>query len=141
MAEMAKTVGGGDGEEAEMMKRAADMLSENPELGAQMSNMMKNMPPDQLQKMMEMSANMRRGGGGGMGPPGGGGAPDADAMEAMMNDPEMMKAAEDMMRNMTPETLSSMAKASGIDLPEDKAEMIGKFMWVVPYLMKAMRGF
>lgn len=139
MAEMARNVHGGNTEEAEMMKKAADMLSENPDMATHMSNMMKNMPPDQLQKMMEMSANMRKGGGGmdgasGAGPP----ANSADAMEAMMNDPDMLKCAEDMMKNMSPETLSSMAKASGIDLDEDKARMLGKFM---PYMVKLVRCF
>merc|ERR1719238_1165043 len=67
--------------------------------------------------------------------------PDAAAMDDMMNNPEMMKAAEDMMKNMSPETLSAMAKSQGIDLDENKAAMIGKLMPYAPYLMKAYRGF
>lgn len=150
VAEMAKNMAPEDapeGSEADMMRKAAEQLSANPELGKQMSQMMQNMPPEQLQKMMEMSQNMRGGGGGGGGSSRPSGAPSAlgpegmngDAMEQMMNDPQMMKAAEEMMSSMTPETLAGMAKASGIDIDEDKAKMIAKFMPLLPYAMKCMR--
>merc|ERR1711971_183184 len=135
--------------EAEMMRKAAESFSANPELGQQMSNMIKNMPPEQLQKMMEMSSRMKGGrktdstGGGGGG--GGGGSADgpagmdAGSMDAFMNDPDMMKAAEDMMANMSPETLMAMASSQGIELDEGKAKMIGKLMPFLPYVMKGMR--
>lgn len=45
-----------------------------------MTNMMKNMPPEQMQKMMEMSMKMKSGGS------------DAKDPSEMLNDPEMMKA-------------------------------------------------
>merc|ERR1712032_461633 len=78
-----------------------------------------------------------RGAGGGM--PGGGagegGMPDPSAM---MSDPDMMKATEDMMKNMSPEMLASMAKASGMDISEDKAKMVARFL---PYMLKLLRVF
>ena len=45
-----------------------------------MTNMMKNIPPEQMQKMMEMSMKMKSSGG------------DPKDPSEMMNDPEMMKA-------------------------------------------------
>lgn len=134
VAEMAKNQGGDD-EQSQMMRQAAEQLQANPELGKQMSDMMKNMGPEQMQKMMEMSSKMK-GGKGGPGGPGGGG----DPME-MMNDPDMMKAAEDMMKSMSPEMLTSMAKQSGIDMDEGKAKMLTKLMPLIPYVMKCMRAF
>merc|ERR1719230_1138296 len=92
---------------------------------------------------MNMSRSM--GGAGGM-PGMGGGMPGMDAMagkggmdpSAMMNDPDMLKATEQMMKNMSPEMLASMAKASGMDLSEDKAKLVAKFL---PWLMRLMRWF
>jgi len=142
-AQMAASQEGADPEQADMMRQAAEQIQQNPELGKQMSDMMKNMPPEQMQKMMEMSAGMKgrgkggqAGGAGGM--PGPGGMPDADAF---MNDPDMMKAAEDMMKSMSPEMMQSMAKASGIDMDDNKAAMLGKFMPYMPYVLKCMRAF
>merc|ERR1719491_1731322 len=144
VAEMARHQEGVDPEQAAMMRQAAEQIQQNPELGKQMSEMVKNMDPEQMQKMMAMSANMRggmsQGSDGPGGSPGGmpGGMPDA---EQFLNDPQMMKAAEDMMKNMSPETLSAMAKSSGIDLDENKAKMIGKMMPYMPYVLKCMRAF
>jgi len=150
VAEMAKNVStedvGGDPEQAEMMRKAAEQLQANPELGKQMSDMMKNMPPDQLQKMMELSQSMRKGksegsassdsssGLGGLGA-------SSDAYESLMSDPKMMKAAEEMMKSMSPETLASMARSSGMDIDENKAKMLGKLMPFIPWVLKAMRAF
>lgn len=136
-------------EEADMMRRAADQLAADPNLAKQMSSMMKNMPSEQLQKMMELSSQMRggAGGAGGMGSMAdmmqglsgeAGGADQKAAMSAMMSDPDMMKATEEAMKNMSPEMLASMAKASGLDLDEGKAKMIARFL---PWLMKGMRLF
>jgi len=141
VAEMAKHQGGEDGEQAEMMAKAAEQISSNPELGKQMSNMLKNMPPDQMQKMMEMSAKMR---GGGMGQNSGGDSGDdsADMMNPeaasdFMSNPDMMKMAEEMMSNMSPEALAGMAQSSGLD--EGKAQMLSKMMPYMKYVMRCMR--
>jgi len=127
--------------EADMMKKAAEQMASNPDMMKQVSDMMKNMDPAQMESMMKMSAGMRGGGGmpGMPGMPGGadgeGGMPDASAF---LNNPEMMKATEDMMKNMSPEMLSSMAKASGVDLSEDKAKMVARFL---PYMLKLFKVF
>jgi len=131
MAEMAKSSGAA-GPEADMMSKMAEMMSSNPEMGKMMSNMMKGMDPDAMQKMMEMRQN---GGGQGMGEGTG------DPMADMMNSPDMMKAAEDMMKNMSPEMLTSMAKSSGMDLDEGQAKMLTRLMPLMPYAMKAYRAF
>merc|ERR1712050_535376 len=55
---------------------------------------------------------------------------------SILNDPDMMKATEDMMKSMSPETLASMARASGMDISEDKAKMVARLL---PWLMKLMR--
>eukprot|EP00490_Sorites_sp_Unknown_P030380 CAMPEP_0114685044 /NCGR_PEP_ID=MMETSP0191-20121206/59940_1 /TAXON_ID=126664 /ORGANISM="Sorites sp." /LENGTH=171 /DNA_ID=CAMNT_0001968845 /DNA_START=171 /DNA_END=686 /DNA_ORIENTATION=+ len=120
--EMMKTAmaAAGSGPEAEMMKK----MTENPEMMDAMTNMMKNIPPDQMQKMMEMSMKMKQGGG------------DPKDASQMLNDPEMMKAAEEMMKNMSPEALQSMAKSAGIEVSESHAKMMSK---VMPYLMKCLK--
>jgi tetratricopeptide (TPR) repeat protein len=142
MAAMAQNQENVDPEQAAMMKNVSEQLEKNPELGKQMSEMMKNMPPEQMQKMMEMSSKMK--GGGLQRSKSEGGMPenmDADSLSGFMDDPAMMKAAEDMMKNMSPEMLASMAKSSGVDLDENKAAMLGKMMPYMPYLMRCMRAF
>lgn len=134
MAEMAKAMGGG-GEEAEMMQKMADMMASNPEMGKTMSEMMKNIDPEQMQKMMDQGMRRR---GQGSSSSSDAGPPD---MSDMLNNPEMMKAAEEMMKNMSPEMLTSMAKSSGLDINEDQAKMMTKLMPFIPYAMKAWRCF
>merc|ERR1712226_988951 len=95
--------------------------------------MMKNMTPEQMESMMNLSSQMRGGGGPAAAMRGGGEAMDPSTM---MGDPDMMKAAEQMMSSMSPEMMASMAKASGVDISEDKAKMAVKFL---PYLMRLMR--
>jgi len=147
VAEMAKHQEGVDPEQAAMMRQAAEQIQQNPELGKQMSEMMKNMDPEQMQKMMEMSQGMRGGGGGGggggMGQGGGAGGPPGAPpdMDSFLNDPKMMEAAESMMKSMSPEMMQSMAKSSGIDMDDGKAAMLGKMMPYMPYLLKCMRAF
>jgi len=123
-------------EEADMMRKAAEQMASNPDLTKQMSEMMKNMPPEQLEQMMNFSSRMRGGGAGGPGGPAG--MPDMAGMDpsAMFNDPDMLKATEAMMKSMSPETLASMAKASGLDLSEDKAKMVARFL---PWILKLMQ--
>lgn len=119
-------------EEADMMRKAAEQMASNPDLTKQISEMMKNMPPEQLQSMMDLSARMRGGTAGGM--------PSSAGMDpsSFMSDPDMMKATEEMMKGMPPETLASMARASGLDISDDKAKIIARFL---PWMMKLMRWF
>jgi len=123
-------------EQADMMRMAAEQMAADPSLTQQLSTMMKNMPPEQVQEMMELSSKMRSGGASG----GGSGIPNVGNMDAsaMMSDPDMLKATEQMIKNISPETLASMARASGMELSEDKAKMVAKFL---PFLMKLMRWF
>lgn len=128
-------------EQADMMRQAAEQMAADPNLTKQMSEMMKNMSPKQMEEIMSLSGSMKGAGGGMPGMPGmPGGMPSAAGMDptAMMNDPDMVKAAEQMMQNLSPETLASMARASGVDMSEDKAKMVAKYL---PYLMKLMRAF
>lgn len=115
-----ESMGKSDGPEADMMKK----MTENPEMMKSMTDMMKNIPPDQMQKMMEMSMKAK--------------GSDGKARDPsdMMNDPDMMKAAEDMMKNISPEMLQNMAKASGMEVSDSQAKMISRFM---PYVMKLMK--
>merc|ERR1712129_469479 len=91
---------------------------------------------------MDMSSQMR----GGMGPggipgdgPGGGGlGPGGMDPTALMSDPDMLKMTEQMIGNMSPEAMASMARASGLALSEDKARLVARML---PYLMKLMRWF
>jgi len=125
----------GSPEEADMMQKTVQQLQSNPDMMDMMTKMMQNMDPKQMEDMMNMSSKFRGGGGGGSG----GGNPNAPMdPSAMMNDPDMMKAAESMMASMSPEMLSSMAKASGVDLSEDKAKLVAKFL---PWIMRLMRLF
>merc|ERR1711920_1646 len=87
--------------------------------------------------MMQMSRSMGGTGGGGGSMPSFGGQSGMDP-SAMMSDPDMMKATEQMMSSMSPEMLASMAKASGLDISEDKAKMVAKFL---PWMMRLMRWF
>jgi len=116
----ASAMGQGSGPEADLMKK----MTENPEMMDAMTNMMKNIPPEQMQKMMDMSMKMKSGGDG---------TPDPSQM---LNDPEMMKAAEEMMKNMSPEALQSMAKSAGMEVSESQAKMISR---VMPFMMKALK--
>ncbi|CAJ1450019.1 unnamed protein product [Effrenium voratum] len=110
----------GSGPEADMMKK----MTENPEMMDAMTSMMKNIPPEQMQKMMEMSMKMKSGGG------------DPKDASAMLNDPEMMKAAEEMMKSISPEALQGMAKSAGIEVSDTHAKMISR---VMPYMLKLMK--
>merc|ERR1712012_752083 len=66
----------------------------------------------------------------------GGGA--GDGGDGMPDPSAMVKATEDMMKNMSPEMLASMAKAAGLDISDDKAKMVARFL---PYMLKLLRIF
>lgn len=136
-------------EEGKAMREAAAQMASNPDMMKSMSDMMKNMSPEQMQSMMDMSSKMRGGGGAAASGAGGGGAP--PDMATMMNDPDMMKATEDMMQNISPDMLQSMlspemlqsiSKSSGVEIDEGRAKTIAKVLpWVLPWLMRFMRWF
>jgi len=137
-------------EEGKAMREAAAQMASNPDMMKSMSEMMKNMGPEQMQSMMDMSAKMRGGGGAASGAGGAGDGPPPD-VASMMNDPDMMKATEDMMKNISPEMLQSMmspemlqsiSKSSGVEIDESRAKTIAKVLpWVLPWLMRFMRWF
>jgi hypothetical protein len=102
-------------------------------MAKQAAAMMKNMDPEAMSGMMEMAAKMREGGG----MPGGGaslgpdGQPTPEMMAAMteqMKDPKMQEAMSSMMKNITPEQLKEMTKASGINMTDEQAEQTAKMM-------------
>jgi len=135
----------GSPDQADMMRRTAEQMASNPGLTKQMSEMMKNMSPEQLESMMAMSSQMRGGGGpagtsgdDGLGPGGPGLGPGGLDPSALMSDPDMLKMTEQMIGNMSPEAMASMARASGLDLSEDKARLVARML---PWLMKLMRWF
>jgi len=107
--------GAAQGPEADMLKQ----MTENPEMMDSMTKMMASIPPEQMQKMMELSMKAKQGDG------------SKDPMD-MMNDPDMMKAAEEMMKNVSPEMLQNMAKASGVEVSDGQAKMISR---VMPFML------
>jgi len=151
MSQQMNDMGSSEGSESDMMCKVAEQFSANPDLARQMTEMMQNMPPEQMQSMMEMSQKMRssKGDAGPGAPmsfgPGGGGPmldpSDTDAMDKFMSDPQMVKAAEEMMKNMSPETLASMARSSGIDIDEDKTRMLKRILPFLPWILKGIRWF
>merc|ERR1712137_509637 len=116
--------------DADSLQRVAKQMSENPDMAKQMTEMMKNVSPEQMQNMMKLTQSM---GGDGRGDDEGGMDP-----SALLNNPDMMKVTEDLMKNMSPEMLASMARASGVDMSDDKAKLVAKFL---PWIMTLIRWF
>lgn len=117
--------------DADSLQRVAKQMSENPDMAKQMTEMMKNVSPEQMQNMMKLTATMR---GDGKGDDDEGGMDPS----ALLNDPDMIKVTEDLMKNMSPEMLASMARASGVDMSDDKAKLVAKFL---PWIMTLIRWF
>eukprot|EP00930_Biecheleria_cincta_P003169 TRINITY_DN104101_c0_g1_i1.p1 TRINITY_DN104101_c0_g1~~TRINITY_DN104101_c0_g1_i1.p1 ORF type:complete len:291 (+),score=61.00 TRINITY_DN104101_c0_g1_i1:155-1027(+) len=124
-------------------------LFEDPNMMKQMSDVMADIPPEQLAQMMQASASMFSGKGGAtasnsssVGASGGSATmPDpthSASMQQMMNDPKMMKAAEDMMAKLSPETLASIAQASGMKLDENNKKMIARYAPFFKFAVKCM---
>lgn len=126
-------------------------LFEDPNMMKQMSDVMADIPPEQLEKMMQASASMFAGQGGATASSSGSAGassssatvpdpncPGSAAMQQMMSDPKMMKAAEDMMANLSPETLASIAQASGLKLDDNNKKMITRYAPLFKFGMKCM---
>lgn len=126
-------------------------LFEDPNMMKQMSDVMADIPPEQLEKMMQASASMFGAkGGASASSSGSAGASsssaavpdpnitDSASMQQMMSDPKMMKAAEDMMAKLSPETLASIAQASGMKLDDNNKKMIARYAPLFKIAMKCM---
>ena len=88
--------------------------------------MMKNMKPEDMQRMQEMSAQMMAGGGGaarssGASGPTAGGDGAAPDMSAMLRNPEMMQTALSSMKNMSEDDLVNMFKMSQPGMSDEAA--------------------
>ena len=109
------------------MPGGAGMPKIDPKMAKQAASMMKNMKPEAMEGMMKMASEMKD-----MGlDPTSGGAPSADAMSKMaekMKDPAMQAAMSDMMKNISPEQLKEMSKASGMNMSDEQAEQTAKMM-------------
>ena len=98
--------------ELEMMNaRLPEGQKMSPDMARMAGDMMKNMSPEQLEQYQKMAQSMQANGGsmpGGMSPSSGMAPNQADAMKAMQDNPEMMKNATEMMKNMSDEDLARM---------------------------------
>merc|ERR1712196_71384 len=72
-----------------------------PEMASMAGEMMKNMSPEDMKAMMEMSQSMQKGGTPSM-------ADAAKMSELMSKNPEMLKSMGKAMKNMGPEQLTKM---------------------------------
>merc|ERR1712137_564925 len=73
--------------DADSLQRVAKQMSENPDMAKQMTEMIKNVSPEQMQNMMKLTQSM---GGDGRGDDEGGMDP-----SALLNNPDSMKVTED----------------------------------------------
>ena len=99
----------------------------SPDVLRQASDMMKNMSPEDMDRMMEMASNMRASGGfpgGGAAPGPGGAMPSAADLQGMLKNPEAMKMATEMMRSMKPEDLARMSQGAGMNMTPQQAEAV-----------------
>jgi hypothetical protein len=97
----------------------------SPDMLRQAGDMMKNMSPEDMDRMMEMASSMRGNGGfpgGGAAP--GGAMPGAADLQGMLKNPEAMKMATEMMRNMKPEDLARMSQGAGMNMTPQQAEAV-----------------
>merc|ERR1719321_129647 len=95
------------------LTKAAESMGHSgvtPEMAEKMTESMKNMDPETMKKMMEMSQKLA---GKGIGP----GSKPGDmsaAMETLLDDPDMITTSLEMMKNMDPEMMSQLSKQSGM---------------------------
>jgi len=134
-------------EQAEQMKEAMRQMNENPEMMKQMQDMMKNMSQEDMQNIVKMQQGMMGGGAPGASGSSGSkstfmkGGQDGAAPkkpEDMMKDPEMVKAAESFVKNLSPEMIQETMKSQGYEVSDSQAKWISR---IVPYAMIGYRYF
>lgn len=96
----------------------------------QASEMFKNMSPEDMEQMMEVASSMRAGGSAGAagGPSNGGTMPSAQDLQGLLNNPEAMKMASNMMRSMKAEDLARMSRSAGLNITPQQAEAMTQQM-------------
>jgi len=120
-------------EQCEKVKEAMKQFNENPEMMNQVQNMMKNMSPEDMENMMKMQGKMMGGGGSS----GSAGAPPPDPAQ-MMKDPEMVKTAENFVKNMSPDMVKEAMKGQGVEVSDRQAQLVTK---ALPVIMAVYRYF
>jgi len=98
-----------------------------PDMIRQASEMMKNMRPEDMERMMEMSNSLRMPSSS-AGGQSGGAMPSAQDMQGLLNNPEAMKMATNMMRTMKPEDLARMSQSAGMNMTPEQAEAVTRQM-------------
>jgi NACalpha-BTF3-like transcription factor len=96
-----------------MLTKAAESMGQpgvTPEMAQKMTETMKNMDPEQMKKMMEMSQKLA---GKGIGP---GSKPEdmSAAMETLLDDPDMITTSLEMMKNMDPQMMEQLSQQTGM---------------------------
>merc|ERR1719240_1309232 len=109
-AQMAKMM---ESMDPDTLTKAAESMGHQgvtPEMAQKMTETMKNMDPEQMKKMMEMSQKLA---GKGIGP---GSKPEdmSAAMETLLDDPDMITTSLEMMKNMDPEMMSQLSQQTGM---------------------------
>merc|ERR1719420_1178434 len=95
------------------LQKAAESMGHSgvtPEMAEKMTESMKNMDPEQMKKMMEMSQKLA---GKGIGP---GSKPEdmSAAMETLLDDPDMITTSLEMMKNMDPQMMENLSQQTGM---------------------------
>merc|ERR1719171_1916898 len=97
----------------ETLTKAAESMGQpgiTPEMAQKMTETMKNMDPEQMKKMMEMSQKLA---GKGITP---GSKPEdmSAAMETLLEDPDMITTSLEMMKNMDPAMMEQLSQQTGM---------------------------
>merc|ERR1719321_1938612 len=95
------------------LTKAAESMGHSgvtPEMAEKMTESMKNMDPETMKKMMEMSQKLA---GKGIGP---GSKPEdmSAAMETLLDDPDMITTSLEMMKNMDPQMMENLSQQTGM---------------------------
>merc|ERR1719447_133601 len=106
------------------MKSTMSMVDQNPDLFETMTNVMKNVPKEEMNKLMENFSKDRK--------------PDGSRKtpQDLMQDPEMIKTAEQMMKAMPPDLIKDTMKQQGVEMSDRQAKVVST---VIPFLMACWR--